>query len=390
MRVLKGLLVILSMTGMLAGRCEAQTAQATLVWNGPSSSSITGYYLAWGLSSGDYSLGTNTILADTNSQYSELVTFTNASPGEVFYLNVQSYSGGSVSSYANEVVFTNIESATNPPSELGGITSDTNGAGSTPPSPPGGLGTNSGTTNGTTSGTNVASGNGAQTVNTNISQSLFWGVPPFVNLGMSNGMANLSIGGTVGATLMLESTTNIFSMDGWSEVTNICVTNIAPVALTNPPAPTPDALDLAFVPGVQTFTVPANSSTPQYFRVVMKYDYVILASMVLPSKNLTPRLILVNMPGVICDDACYVNESSSFIHIDRSSYALQLEGSGSTIRQIAGQLAGSLNLDWTCASEFSYSNGFCQILATVVETEPASSDPVAGQSPPGPPIVINF
>jgi hypothetical protein len=207
---------------------------------------------------------------------------------------------------------------------------------------------------------------------------------------MSNGQPNLNLGGTVGATITIQSGSDLTSFSGWSDVTNLSISNTAPVALTNPPSQTPDALDLAFVPGLETVPVAATNSGLQFFRVVMPYDYVILASMVLPQKNYTPRLIVVNMPGVVCDDACYVNESSSFIHFDRSTYALQLQGSGSTIRQIASQLASSLNLDWTSASEFTYSNGLGQILATVVETEPPSSDPVAGQAPPSSPIVINF
>jgi len=49
-----------------------------------------------------------------------------------------------------------------------------------------------------------------------------------------------------------------------------------------------------------------------------------------------------------------------------------------------------LSLDWTSASEFTFSNGMAQILATVIETESPSCDPVAGQNPPGAPIVIDF
>jgi hypothetical protein len=85
-----------------------------------------------------------------------------------------------------------------------------------------------------------------------------------------------------------------------------------------------------------------------------------------------------------------VNQFSSFIHYTRTNSALQLVSSGTTIRQIADALATSLNLDWTSASEFTYSNGMGQVLATVIETEPPSSDPVAGQNPPSAPIVINF
>jgi hypothetical protein len=122
----------------------------------------------------------------------------------------------------------------------------------------------------------------------------------------------------------------------------------------------------------------------------MPYDYAILGSIVLKGEGYTPRLIVVNMPGIVCDDACYINEATSFIHYDRSSSILQLEGSRPSIRQIANTLANSLNLDWTSASEFTFSNGLCQILATVVETESPSSDPVAGQNPPSPPMVIDF
>jgi hypothetical protein len=215
-------------------------------------------------------------------------------------------------------------------------------------------------------------------------------VPPFLTLTLSNGQPNLNIGGTVGATLMIQTTTNLLSLDSWDTMTNVTLTNIASVAETNQGS-AQDALDLAFVPGSQLLPLTASNSTPfQVFRVVMPYDYVILASLVLPGKGYTPRLILVNMPGVIVDDACYVNEASSFIHFDRGNYALQLEASGSTIRNIATTLAGSLSLNWTSASEFSYSNGLGQILATVIETEPASSDPVAGQNPPSQPMVIDF
>src|SRR5208283_2841637 len=114
----------------------------------------------------------------------------------------------------------------------------------------------------------------------------------------------------------------------------------------------------------------------------MPYDYVILASIVLKGQGYAPRLILVNMPGIVHDDACYVNEASSFIHYDWSNSTLQLESSGASIRHIANTLASSLNLNWTSASEFTYSNGMGQLLATVVETDPPSSDPIPGQNPP--------
>ena len=102
---------------------------------------------------------------------------------------------------------------------------------------------------------------------------------------------------------------------------------------------------------------------------------------VLKSQGYTPRLIVVNMPGTVCDDVCYVNEAGGFIHYDWANSALQLVGSRPSIRQIANTLANTLNLPWTSASEITFSNGLCQIWATVVQTEPPSSDPVAGHPP---------
>jgi hypothetical protein len=241
----------------------------------------------------------------------------------------------------------------------------------------------------------VVSGNGGTSVSTTTgptnSAANFWGVPPFLTMMITNGQPNLNIGGTVGATVQIQTTTNLLSLERWETVTNVALTNIAPIAESNQASQAQDLLDLAFVPAEQAVPITAsNSAACQIFRVVMPYDYVILASIVLKGQNYTPRLILINMPGIIRDDVCYVNEASSYIHYTWTNAALQLQSSRPSIRQIANTLANSLSLDWTSASEFSYSNGLGQILATVVETEPPSSDPVAGQVPPSQPMVIDF
>ncbi len=207
---------------------------------------------------------------------------------------------------------------------------------------------------------------------------------------VTNRQPILNIGGTVGATVMVQSTTNVTAPYSWTTITNVALTNVAPIESNVVPGQPQDAIDLAFVPASQNTALPSTSSSgsPQFFRVVMPYDYIILAGSVLPGKGYPSRLILVNMPG-FNDDACYVSSSSSFIHFSQTNSVLQLEGSGSTIRQVATTLANSLNLDWTTASEFVYSNGMGQILATVVEADPASSDPVAGANPTSS-ISINF
>ncbi len=343
-------------------------AQVTLSWNPSSSPAVSSYNVCWGTNSGIYIYTNNYPSSTTNVTVSDLAS------NEVFYFAVQSVaSNGLVSVFSNEEGYTNA-----PPS---GTPGGPGGGG--PPNPPGG---------GTPTNTNVVV-NPPSTNNvpsTNMTQSTFWGVPPFLGLAFSNGQANLNIGGTVGASLNIMVTTNDLSLNEWSALTNVTLTNIATGIETNQQAPQ-DVLDIAFVPAAQTVALPAtNGGRFQYYQVVMPYDYVILADQVLLTMtNYTPRLIVVNMPGVV-DDACYVNEVSSFIHYARTNSALQLFSSGSTIRQIANGLASYLNLDWTSASEFTYSNGMGQILATVIETEPPSSDPVAGQNPPSAPIVINF
>jgi hypothetical protein len=203
----------------------------------------------------------------------------------------------------------------------------------------------------------------------------------------------MSIGGTMGADLTIQSSTNILSPDSWQTVTNISMTNAAPLPQGSQASQPQDALDIAFAPAAEALPVSQTDSSAgpiTYFRALMPYDYVILAGNVLTGQGYRPRMVLVNMPGIVCDDACYVTEGSSFIHYDRGSYALQLQGSGPTVRAIATKLSTSLGLDWTSASEFTYSNGIAQIVSTVVQTEPASSDPVPGKTAPKPSTTIDF
>jgi hypothetical protein len=345
-----------------AMRCGAQ---ATLSWNPSTSPTVASYNVCWGTNSKIYIYTNNYPNTTTNVTISDLAT------NEVFYFAVQAVgSNGLASDFSNEQDFTN-----GPPSNISG------GTNAPPPLP-----TNSGPP--IVGGTNTSggAGGGSGGISTN---SSFWGVPPFLGLGVSNGQANLNIAGTVGASLNILGTTNDLSLNEWSAVTNVTLTNIATLE-TNQQGPQ-NVLDVAFVPASQTVTLDiTNGAQFQYYQVVMPYDYAILADQVLLSNtNYTPRLIVVNMPGVV-DDACYVNQVSSFIHYARTNSSLQLFSSGTTIRQVANALASYLNLDWTSASEFTYSNGMGQILATVIETDPPSSDPVAGQNPPSSPIVINF
>jgi hypothetical protein len=366
LRTLSWMFLVACLIEPFATRCGAQ-ANVVLSWNPSVSPGVAAYNVCWGTNSGNYIFTNGFSNLTTNAT----ITLSDAATNEVFYFAVQAVgSNGLTSAFSNEQGYTNGAPSNLPPPPGGGTNTN-------PPivvNPPGG-----GTTN-----TNA----GSFTASTNLT-----GVPPYLGLAVSNGQVNLTINGTVGALLNIVGTTNDLSLNEWSAITNLTLTNLASGAETNQQGQPQDLLNVAYVPGTQTVSMGGtNGATFQYFQVVMPYDYAILADQVLLANTngtYSPRLIVVSMPGDV-DDVCYVNQFSSFVHYTHTNSALQLYSSGPTIRQIANTLASSLNLDWTAASEFTYSNGMGQVLATVIETEPPSSDPVAGQNPPGAPIVINF
>ena len=345
--------------------------QVFLTWIPSPDPTVAGYYLCWGTKSRAYAFTNACSTNQTNCTVSTLM------PDTMYYFAVQAVGTNKmVSPFSNEVIVSNGP----PPSNgLPEFVSSTNG-----PPPP----TNSGG-----SSPPIVSGNGGSTASSGVTNyaSRMWGVPPFLEMTLMDGQPILYVGGTVGADLLLQSATNLGSPDGWETMTNLLLTNVATSVLSNEPAQTPNALDIAYVPATQAFPVASgNSASVQFLRVVMPYDYAILGSVVLRGKGYAPRLIIVNMPGIVRDDACYLNEGSSFIHYDSASTLLELLGSGSTIRQIADTLSASLDVNWTSASEFVYTNGQSQIVATVIKTEPPTSDPVPGKAPPAQPVVIDF
>jgi hypothetical protein len=384
------ILILVFGFGLFSSRFAADgqaQAQVTLSWNASSNLNVAGYYLAWGTNSGVY-FATNTYPAAQTSG-----TISNLAYGTLYYIAVAAFaSNGKTSPFSSPVTY----STNAPPVVTNPIVSSV----SAPPLPtepakagsgkPPASSSKASTSASAAGGSSSGSSSSAAASSTNITQAQIWGIPPVLNLTVSNGQPNLNIGGTVGATVMVQSTTNLLASFSWTTITNVTLTNIAPMETNAVSGQPQDAIDLAYVPAAQITPLPTTTSSArmQFFRVIMPYDYIILAGMVLPAKGYPARLIAVNMPG-FNDDACYVSEAGSFIHYNQTNSVLQLEGSGSTIRQIATTLANSLNLDWTTASEFLYSNGMGQILATVVEADPASSDPVAGTTPTSS-IVINF
>jgi hypothetical protein len=178
---------------------------------------------------------------------------------------------------------------------------------------------------------------------------------------------------------MIQSSTNPANQNTWTTITNLPMTNPASGVATNPAASS--TINRALVPAAQNYEViDTTPPTCEFYRVVMPYDYMVLADAVLSNQGYTNRLVLVRMPGIPSDDVCYVAPQGSFLFYDTTNCAFALQPSNPSIRQIANTLSTWLGQNWTSASEFSYSNGVSTILATVVETEPASSDPVAGAS----------
>lgn len=376
----------------LTGSTGQAQLSVTIGWAASTSQALAGYYLAWGTNSGVY-FATNTYPSNVTSG-----TISNLSYNTAYYIAVAAFNtNGVVSPYSSETIFSNntppvvtttlaVAGGPPPPPTPGSTTSKSSSKKPTPTS--GGGGVTTGAPTGGGSGT-TASGPTAASTSTNFTQAQIWGVPPVLGAVMSNGQPVMTIAGTIGSTVLVEGTTNLSGTPGWVVLTNVYMTNPAPVASSATPGQAVDAIDLAYTPAITNIPMPISTNgTIQHFRAVLAYDYIILAGLVLPTKGYAARLIMVNMPG-LTDDGCYVTQAQSFIHYNPTNSALQLIPSGPTIRQIATTLANNLNLDWTTASEFTYSNGVGQILATVVEADPASSDPVAGQTPTSS-IVINF
>jgi len=349
---------------VLAAQAFAAKSDITLAWDPVPGSTVTNYALYWGTASGVYTFKANAG-TQTSLQVTGLATNT------VYYFVVAaSTQDGTESPDSNEVIYTNAPIIL--PPDPGG----TNGM-------PGGGSTNTSSTSGGGSG-----GTGGSTAgNLPPGEVAVQGVPPVLAMSFTNHHPLLAISGTVGAPLMIQSTTNPAKLNTWTTIANLAITNPAPNPLTNQDAPS--AINLAFVPAAQNYEViDTTPPTCEFYQVVMPCDYMELADSVLSGQGYTNRLVLVRMPGVSSSDVCYVTNQSSFLYYDNTNFAFALEPSGSTIRQIATTLSTSLSQNWTSASEFAYSNGVTTILATVVETEPASSDPVASAATPS--IQIDF
>ena len=351
---------------LIAAQGFAAKSDVTLSWMPATDEVITNYTLSWGTNSGVYNIE---YAAGTQTK----VTVTGLADNTVYYFSVTATAqDGTQSADSNEIIYTNT-SATTPPATPPPATPP---PAPLPPVPPAGGGTtnNANLGGGGSGGSGVSHGSGSSRLSGgagsgsgSTGEISVPGVPPVLTLSFANQHPLLSILGTAGSTLMIQSSTNPAHQNNWITITNLAMTNPATAAATNPASPS--TINLAFVPAAQKYEV-INTTHPtcEFYQVVMPYDYMVLADAVLSNQGYTNRLVLVRMPGISSADVCYVAPQSSFLYYDTTNCAFALEPSGSTIRQIANTLSSWLGQNWTSASEFSYSKGVSTLLATVVET----------------------
>jgi len=113
-------------------------------------------------------------------------------------------------------------------------------------------------------------------------------------------------------------------------------------------------------------------------------DYAALADYVLSRRGYGTRLIRVEMIGQNTGHAvCYVVENRAYLDYNNRKYALKLERSGPTIREVAAQVADSFDANWTFAQEFTYDyeTSIKRAVYTVVKTDPPAKDPDLARPP---------
>lgn len=339
-------------------------ASVTLAWDPSPDTNVAGYYLCYGLNSGNYTI-TNTLSGPiTNSVVSGLET------GKVYFFAVAAYSAdGLMSDFSNEVTYTN-----SPPVTPPNLAPPGPGLPPLPPPLAQQLDTNalsqpgSGTVSGNTTTPSLTASN---------KQVLIVGIPPSVYIVATNGGMAYAVWGTVGSDLVVQTTTNYFNPNSWVDVTNIVLTNAAQFGDGSTPAPVPqDALEHAFIPAAETHDFPFLSGADvNFYRVKVPYSYPILADKVLKSKGYATRLVVIRQPADTIHDVCHVAQEQGYIECSDVDYVLTLQRCGSTIREIANTYSDSISMNWTTASEFIYTNGMRQVTATVVKTDPPELDP---------------
>ena len=111
-------------------------------------------------------------------------------------------------------------------------------------------------------------------------------------------------------------------------------------------------------------------------------DYAVLADFVLKKHGLQTRLIHVRLAGRIAHAVCYVGESSGYLDYNNRKVFFTLAKSGPDLRDIASKVADSLEVNWTTASEFSYS--YETRRKTMISTVSKTGEAIAPGAPNSP------
>ena len=335
-----------------------------LAWDpSPDSLQVVGHIMCWGSSSKNYNYfnllpGTQTV-----------ANISGAFTAPLYYFAVKAFdSNGIQSDFSNEAIYTNSLQQTSLLSQQSSTTSTT-------------------TNNNPLQITPMSIQRPSQMI---IIHSNMIGIPPEIVMDLQPPPALPSvkgIWGTFAAAASILSSTNPSNPNSWTAVTNFVFTNYVQLkSFTNSVY---DIIDEAFAPAWQDWVLPQSySDDRQFFKIAMPLDYPVLADIVLRARGYRSRLITIRMPGIEAYTVCYVQQSGAYIDCRLWENRVLLVPSGARIREIASMVAQSLQLNWTSATEFSFTNGVWQALATVVAVDDPSRDPVAGQEKSS--IQINF
>jgi hypothetical protein len=105
-------------------------------------------------------------------------------------------------------------------------------------------------------------------------------------------------------------------------------------------------------------------------------DYAILAGYVLKRKGFGTRIIHVRLVGRVAHAVCYITEAKGMLDFNNRRYIANVERCGSSLREIATEVADSFKANWTSVSEFTYDykDGKKTFARTVVKTDPPARD----------------
>jgi hypothetical protein len=387
------------LAGLIMGLAtvRAQTVSVPLVWDPSPDASTPGKILGYKLY---YASHTLTDLVPGAAIPSDVVvintgnltttTVSGLGPGVTYFFAVTAIDSQGIESDLSNVTSFQVPSGEtsmppaptvdNPPPGPGPTTTNTSS-------------TSTGTGSGTTSTTNTAASTGSTSggnTSTNTTNELpvqanLVGLLPRLALGRNGASPVLTISGALGATLTVEAASGITGFEQWSTVTNIKMSKLA----ANFTVPEGGALIKAFQPSVESWTDTNSITGPRFYRIIMPHGYAVVADEVLRTNGYNTRLVAVRLADLDAQIACYVTEEGAYLHYDDETFFVSLQTSGATIREVADKLTSILQQNWTSASEFTIVEGLKQILATVVKTDPPSSDPPLGSSG-GVSIAIDF